>query len=253
MTEPNPNTTPAAPAAPAPASAAAPDAKPGTEGAATGVDAAPSGLPKAPNLLAEAKDEKAPPPADDKGEGKDAKADEKKEGEEGKEPPALKPEDYKLKLPEGVAADDPSIKAYTEAAAKNKLSPEVAQALYDDMRPQIEAQLRQPYEAYKTLQEGWIGDVQKDPEIGGAKLPEVTARCARLMDMHGDPSLREALEITGAGNHPSVIRFFNKMAVAMKVDEGKPVNGGPVAPKPTSAQKMYPDGWQDARGGTIRS
>lgn len=249
MTEPTPNTTPAAPAA-ADASApatAAPDAKPGTGDAATGVDAASPGLPKAPNLLAEAKDDAAKPGEEKKAADGEKPAEEKKDGDAA----PLKAEDYKLKLPEGVAADDPSIKAYTEAAAKNKLAPEVAQALYDDMRPQIEAQLRKPYEDYKALQEGWIGDVQKDPEIGGAKLPEVTARCARLMDMHGDPSLREALEVTGAGNHPSVVRFFNKMALAMKVDEGKPVTGNPAAPKLTAAQKMYPDGWADRRGGNV--
>jgi len=240
MTTETTTTTPASAATPGTAAGAAPAG--GGSGALPAAGAAPAGgvstdaAPALPADLAPPTGILATPP---KKEGEAAK-----EGEPGKkadEPAALKAEDYKLKLPDGVTAEDPTIKGFVEAAAEAKVSPEAAQVLLDKVRPQIEAQLRAPYEAWNATQEQWIGEVKADPEIGGSKLDGTVARVAKLMDGYGDPGLRQALDMTGAGNHPGLIRFLNKVAVALKVDEGKPVLGQPSQPKLSAAQKMFPN------------
>jgi hypothetical protein len=232
-------TTPAGAANPGAGAGAAP--APGTSGAPPVAGAAPAGgvstdaAPALPADLAPPTGILATPP---KKEGEAAKEGEPKKADE---PAALKAEDYKLTLPEGVTADDPVITGFIEAAAEAKVAPEAAQLLLDKVRPQIEAQMRAPYDAWNATQTQWIGEVRADPEIGGAKLDGTVARVAKLMDSYGDPGLRQALDMTGAGNHPGLIRFLNKVAVAMKVDEGKPVMGQPSQPKLSAAQKMFPN------------
>ena len=75
---------------------------------------------------------------------------------------------------------------------------------------------------------GWTKEVMADPEIGGAKLAEVKTNVARAMAQYGNPDeIKAALNETGAGSNPVIIRFLNKMASAL--GEGTPVtNGNPA-------------------------
>ncbi len=73
--------------------------------------------------------------------------------------------------------------------------------------------------------------------------PVVLGRAARLMDTtmgpEGSKQLREVLTMTGAGNHPAVISFFNK--VAQQMAEGRPVPapGGPAQTPRNRAERRY--------------
>ena len=60
------------------------------------------------------------------------------------------------------------------------------------------------------------------------------------LDQFGTPELREALDQTGMGSHPEVIRVFSRIGAA--ISEGKVITGGigtQDADK-TQAEVMYP-------------
>ncbi len=154
------------------------------------------------------------------------------------------PPDYSaLKLPDGVKADDPLFADFAATAAEHKLSPEAAQALIDKVLPnlttQIQAMRDEPVRLATERLKEWESTIHADPEIGGAKLNEVKTNVVRAMAQFGNPDeIKAALNETGAGSNPVLIRWLNKMAVAL--GEGTPVNAGqPVFPKATLADRLY--------------
>lgn len=177
--------------------------------------------------------------------GRDAQADARHVGEAGKgeagrgEAGAYSAEDYKFTMPQGIDAQDPAVSAFASAALDAGVSPETAQRLVDAAAPEIVKAMTQPYQAWKDLQENWQTQVRNDPEIGGAKFDRVVLpTIARAMDRYGDPGLREALAVTGAGNNPAIIRTL--YTLSRMVTEGRPVQGNPAHGGKTPAERMYP-------------
>ncbi len=163
---------------------------------------------------------------------------------EGAEAQATKPApDYAaLKLPDGFDAADPLLEAFKGVAGEHKVSPEVAQAMIDKVLPgltsQIQALRDEPIRLASARLQEWETAVQADPEIGGAKLAEVKTNVARAMAQFGNPDeIRAALNETGAGSNPVLIKWLNKLSAA--VGEGKAVTGNPALPKAGPAQRMY--------------
>lgn len=195
----------------------------------------------------EKKEEAAPPPT------------EKKDGEsllnEGEKKPETKPgapEKYEpFTVPEGYTLDE---KVATEAGTLFKelgLSQASGQKLIDMYVSKTTEAANAPYEAYKELRSEWQTAAKADPEIGG-KLPEVKATVSKAIDSLGDAKLatefREAMDLTGAGDHPAFIKAFYKLA--QRAVEGKGVQGGgpskfgqqaPGTGPRSAAAAMYPN------------
>jgi len=156
------------------------------------------------------------------------------------EPEPLKYEDFKL--PEGLAKDDKLLTAFIENAAKHHVSQDAAQAVIDAIAPQVSEALSAPYKEWEARQTAWLDEINKDPEIGGAKLKPVQAQIGKLLVDTAliDPGFQQAMIETGAGNHPAVVRTFAKLAAAYT--EGRPSPVGRPAEQPrTLAQKLYPN------------
>jgi hypothetical protein len=104
------------------------------------------------------------------------------------------------------------------------------------------------------MRKEWVDQVKLDPEIG-SKLDSVKANIGRALQSaaKGDAKLitdfKSALDLTGAGDHPAVIKMINRWADL--VNEGTHVSGagpspeGQIAPgrsnRPTLAEAMYPN------------
>jgi hypothetical protein len=169
-------------------------------------------------------------------------------------PAALKPEDYTI--PEALAQagftrDDPMTATYLTTAAELGIPQDKMVAMLEKVSPQIQDQMLSPYRAWKGLQEGWAAEIQKDTTYGGAKLPETIATIQRGITAFATKpgmspaevtkavaDVNDALRITGAGNHPALIRL---MANAFgKLSEGNPVLGNASgAPKMNAAATLY--------------
>lgn len=103
--------------------------------------------------------------------------------------------------------------------------------------------------AWSDLHRVWQGEVEKDAEYGGAKLPETRASISKVMDKFGTPELRDALKLTGAENNPQIFKFLAK--VSSVLSEGKFLDGGqPPAAAKSLAERLYPNGGNQTIGGS---
>lgn len=149
-----------------------------------------------------------------------------------------------LTLPEGVTLSDEDVGRLGPIAEKHKLTNEAVSdllAIYGDRVKQL---AEEPMKAWTDLNTSWINEVKADPTLGNGQglRPEVKAAISKVKAEYGDAALNDALNVTGAGNNPAVIRFMHKISKVLV--EGGHVGGRPAAPGPKgpSPEAMYPEG-----------
>lgn len=162
------------------------------------------------------------------------------------------PEIYgEFKAPEGYSLDTEFLTKEAQPLFKELgLSQEGAQKLID-LQSKYAAKANEaaeaPYKLWQNTQDEWVNKIKADPEIGG-KLDLVKTTVARAIDGTLGPELgaafREALNFTGGGNNPAIVRGLYKFA--QKLAEGTPVTGnGPAIPggtRPRShGEALYPN------------
>lgn len=119
------------------------------------------------------------------------------------------------------------------------LSQDNAQKLVDFYIKQTTNAQNAPYEAYQEMTKKWSDDTMAHPDLAGKVGPgkEVNTTIAKALDSLGDPGLtrefREAMDLTGVGNHPAFVRTFFKLA--QRVTEGSHVAGRGPSPAGQSA------------------
>lgn len=146
----------------------------------------------------------------------------------------------KFEWPEALVFTDEDKQGIAELAGTHKISQEGMSALLERHAKAMEAASDR---AGETMAEAWSGTINEWTAAvkteHGAKFEEVLTKCERVVDEFGGKDLRQALEVTGAGSNPAVIRFIAKMADAL--GEAKPVNtGGEPAGEKNLLAAMYP-------------
>jgi hypothetical protein len=144
-----------------------------------------------------------------------------------------------IKFPEGFTVDDEASKSFLEVMNDDKLSgAERAQKLIDLQSGLMQKVATETQTAWENMQMQWQDQVRADPEIGGEKLAPTLGEVSKLVDKYGSPELRQVFDLTGAGNHPQVIKFLHN--IAKDLSEGGPVLGAPAVAKEALADRMYP-------------
>ena len=89
--------------------------------------------------------------------------------------------------------------------------------------------------------EAWREEVARDPELGGARFEASVARAQLALGRFDEGGrIGRLLEASGYGNHPDIVRFFNRLADAVMEDVPAPGTAeGGLAPL---EERMYP-GW----------
>lgn len=243
------------------------------EGAADGGAPADTPAPAAPDapaapstLLTEdppaLSDPAALPPGEDT-EG--AKPGEEAKGEE-KAPEPIDPASYEVTLPEGIDRDDPLVEAFLAGAAKGGMEQDSVQAVLDSLAPKLAERLAEPANMWRDLNEQWRGEIKRMPDIGGANEAKTVATVRSAIDtlctgyrlsdgtevsaQQERQALVDALNLTGAGNNPALVRFLYRAAsrlVEPGVADPGPVTGGAVPQSGNAAARMYPSS-ADAAG-----
>ena len=143
--------------------------------------------------------------------------------------PAPEPFDAdKLTLPEGFEKGE-HFDQFTEWSKEAGITQPQAQKLIDLYKASSESASTKIYDAWREQNEKWQNEVKGDQELGGTKLEGVRQTISKLLDNPelSDPKFREALDYTGAGNNPAVIRTLYRWA--QKLSEGAPVAGNPAS------------------------
>lgn len=146
--------------------------------------------------------------------------------DDGGHPTPIKPEDsrkvpdkYDLKIPKDSILDEGHIEKVTAFAKANKLTNDEAQGILDKDNAFKASVIEGQQEELAKSQAAWIEEAKKDTEIGGDKFAENAALAQRVVDKFGTPAFKKALIDSGLGDHPEVIRIFQRMGKQMKDDE----------------------------------
>lgn len=171
---------------------------------------------------------------------------------EPKPEPAAAPDAYTdFSVPEGHTIDAAAIESATPLFRELGLSQDQAQKLVNFYSEQI-GKINSENEGFmETMRTQWRTELQADKEIGG-KLDQVKVDISRALDRLPEgirTDFKAAMDLTGAGDHPAVIKAMYSLAAL--VGEGSHVSGkGPTpegqsrtgtAARPSAAQSMYPN------------
>lgn len=170
---------------------------------------------------------------------------------ENKDAPKV-PDAYEFKAPDGYTLDPKLLETATPIFKELGLTQEQAQKLVDVQIAREIAAAKGPADAYAATRAEWQTAVKADPEISAAGLDKVKTDIGRVIatlppDLAVD--FRKAMDITGAGDHPAMVKALWKLSSL--VTEGAHVSGkgpspqGQRAPgstdKPTPAKALYPN------------
>lgn len=161
----------------------------------------------------------------------DGKADKAKEGA---------PEKYEFKLPEGAQVDEALLGKFTPLAKELNLSQEGAQRLVDLYTEAQGQAMKTVTDHWANLNQEWVGKVNSDAEYGGADLDKNVAIAKKAIDAFGTPELKDALNLTGVGNHPEIVRFFYRVGKAISDDKFDTGNAKTNAPR-DAAKLLFPN------------
>jgi hypothetical protein len=181
----------------------------------------------------------------------ETKTEEKSEEKtEEKKPEPRAPEEYaEFTLPEGTTLDEAGLSEFKSFAKEQDLTQEQAQKVIEFGGAKIKAMTEAPYKLWAETQTKWQAEVKADPEIGGTKYEE-SVKTAALVFQPGEANpfvksdaeakaLKDALNMTGAGNNPVMVKLFVKMGAMLK--EPGSLSGGPLKDSADSLlAKMYP-------------
>jgi hypothetical protein len=164
------------------------------------------------------------------------------EGEEKGAPSAPEPLTLEqLSLPEGFSIPEELGGAFVELMN----NPPESRAEFANKMLELHTNLLQSVadehaSRWEALQEEWRAGVRSLPEIGGDNLDRSLGQIAKVIDRYGDKEVRDALSVTGAGNHPALVKFFH--AIAKDLNEKPPVKGDLAAGQPKDrASRMFGD------------
>lgn len=148
--------------------------------------------------------------------------------------------------PAGMARDrGTAVADAPDAVGGGAESPSATASPARDLDAQVADRLREQ-QAEQALQwqaqvSRWRREVAEDPDLGGENLTACVARAQLALDRFDqDKSIGRLLEETGYGNHPAVLRFFNRMADALMEDS--PALGQAGRDMPPLEERMYA-GW----------
>lgn len=168
-----------------------------------------------------------------------------------------------FKLPDGVQIDDTRLGDFSTAlgeferqiaadpASAHAAAQEFGQKMVDlyvaEAQAAAERVARENREAWERTREQWVDQLRNDPDIGRNRWETNLKRMGGLMDLYGShagdnalAAVRDAFTVTGAGDHPEVVRFVN-WAASRLIEAPRPVAAPPVATKvaTTRSERLY--------------
>lgn len=178
----------------------------------------------------------ATPPANETPEAKAAR--EAKEAEEAKAK-AGAPEKYEdFKVPEGYELKPETVAAIAPLFKELNLTQDQAQKLVDAQTKMNTEAAEAQTKAWTELRAGWVKTAREDKEIGGDKFDANLGLAKKAMEKLGTPALSEALNQTGMGDHPEMIRLMVKLGSLVAEDKLHFGSASGATPK-SAAEILY--------------
>lgn len=148
------------------------------------------------------------------------------QGADGK-PKDVQPAALELKMPEGWDAKSEGVQAFTKLAQESGLKADQAQKIFD-LHAQALTKAQEPLiaaaqEELKKVQaekqaqrsEAWRAEIQKDPQLGGAKFPETVRLANQALAKYGGPEAVKALQALQLTDCAPLVRLLANVGRAM--------------------------------------
>lgn len=171
----------------------------------------------------------------------------KPEGEDAAEKDAAEPAEFALTVPEGADQFKGDIEAFQSDMGqwiKDNPDASAADALQEAVNRQsrivaesMQAQTEAVEQAFTKQIDDWTASAKADPEFGGSEFDANVGRAVKALDAFGTPELREALDASGLGSHPEMIRFILKASKA--VEDAGVVTGSNADSGKSLAERVY--------------
>lgn len=129
------------------------------------------------------------------------------------------PKEYTLKLPEKSPLDESASQRIAAYAKERGLTNEQAQELLNRESEAVSNYAKAQTETYQKEIDGWKAKVSSDKEIGGEAFQKNVELAKRVVDRFGSEDFKKALNDTGLGNHPELVRVFFKIGKLMSEDQ----------------------------------
>lgn len=178
-----------------------------TENAATGDDQAATGSVLTTNEAGKAATDQQ----------QDGNQDEGKQTDEGAAKSGA-PEKYEFAAPEGTELDSEAVAVFEPIARELNLTNEQAQKLVDLYGTRMTQTVEAQQAAWQKQLETWVSDIKSDKEIGGKAFDQQVNYAKSAITKFGTDELKQALDATGFGNHPELVRVFARIGKAMAED-----------------------------------
>lgn len=141
-----------------------------------------------------------------------------------------------LTWPEDIDVPEETRCAFLKLADDLKLPSQTAQQLVD-----FEAGLARTFQAEQARQTqarqtAWAEEIK---QIYGPQWEEEMSRAVRAADVFGGPELRALLEESGLGNHPVIVRTFNRIGKSISEDASPLGKISTTGGSKTFAEAMY--------------
>jgi hypothetical protein len=164
------------------------------------------------------------------------------EGANGETPSEFTPFDpNSFEFPEGLEVTDELKTTLADLSSKHKVSGEAMADLvkmHHEMVSQTADKLsREVEETWGNTLNEWKGQVTQHY---GDNLQTVMGKCGKVLDEYGTPELRQALDMTGLGNHPELFKFIERVADAVGEATPVPASGDPAPARTQGYESLYP-------------
>lgn len=160
------------------------------------------------------------------------------EKDEGEKPEV--PEKYEWNKPEGFEGelDQAAIEQFEPIAKELGLTQEQADKLVGIHAESLQKFQQQAAEQHSQQMEAWTNELKQDPEFGGANFDANLKSAQKAVKQFGSEGLIKALDETGMGNHPDLVRTFAMIGKAISEDGF--VSGDKSGGPRSAADIMYP-------------
>lgn len=153
---------------------------------------------------------------------------------------AQPPASYTLKLPDGSVLGADFVERMSTHAKGAGLSQEAAQKHAEHVASEVMAfQTAKTTEFQELARKTWPAEIEADKEIGGANYKGTLTSVKRVSDRFLTVEEKKAMDESGWGNHPMLVRIFERIGKAMGEDGIIVPGGGSGAGEKTAAQKLY--------------
>ena len=153
---------------------------------------------------------------------------------------AQPPASYTLKLPDGSVLGADFVERMSTHAKGAGLSQEAAQKHAEHVASEVMAfQTAKTTEFQELARKTWPAEIEADKEIGGANYKGTLTSVKRVSDRFLTVEEKKKMDESGWGNHPMLVRIFERIGKAMGEDGIIVPGGGSGAGEKTAAQKLY--------------